>query len=81
MLEDRGLLEEVNKNVRNWRIFDSGRFADNLYEVPHDALIVMGSYGHGLVKDFLFGSTMEMVQSIMPNPLLIVGHRYRPSVA
>lgn len=77
ILVDEELDTQMDENVRKWYFFDKGRFQDNLYEIPHDALIVLGSYGHGLVKELLFGSTMEMVQAVMTNNLLIVGHQYR----
>ncbi|NOY68257.1 MAG: universal stress protein [Deltaproteobacteria bacterium] len=80
ILADAGLETQMDKNVRKWYFFDKSRFQDNLYEISHDALIVLGSYGHGLVKELLFGSTMEMVQSVMTNSMLIVGHQYRAGV-
>lgn len=74
-LEDAGLLEAVRKNVRTWHRSDDGAFEDNLYIVPHDAFLVLGAYGHGLVKELLFGSKMETLQSWMPNNMLLVGPR------
>jgi nucleotide-binding universal stress UspA family protein len=44
-----------------------------LYDVPHNSLIVIGAYGHGIIKDILFGSKMEQVQSAVTNNLLITG--------
>jgi nucleotide-binding universal stress UspA family protein len=44
-----------------------------LYDVPHDALMVLGAYGHGVIKDLLFGSKMEKIQSTVTNNLLIAG--------
>ncbi|MCF8023918.1 MAG: universal stress protein [Desulfobacteraceae bacterium] len=77
IIQQEGLNTEMDKCVRNWRFFESRSLAENLYEVPDDALIVVGAYGHGLVKELLFGSTMEIVQSICPNSMLIVGPNYR----
>jgi hypothetical protein len=62
--------------VRDWHVFEDGEFTNNLYVVPHDALVVMGAYGHGLIKDMVFGSKMELVQSTLPNNLLIAGPRF-----
>lgn len=59
-----------------WIFLDSGDFAENLYEVPHDALVVIGAYGHGLAKELFFGSKMETVQSVLPNAMLIAGPNY-----
>ncbi len=76
VLKEAGLFEEVTSSIREWHLFETGRFEHNLYKVPHNALVVLGAYGHGVVKDMLFGSTMEMVQSNLPNTLLIAGPRY-----
>jgi len=77
-LEERGFGSAMKEDVRRWLFFDNGDISANLYEIPHDALIVIGSHGHGLVKDVMFGSTMEKVQSWMTNSMLIVGPQYRP---
>ena len=50
-----------------------GRFKKLLYEVPSDALVVVGAYGHGAIKEILFGSKMETIQSVLPNTMLIIG--------
>ncbi len=63
--------------VRKWYFFENGNLADNLYHVPHSSLIVAGAYGHGIIKDVLFGSIIETVQTMMPNNLLLVGPNYR----
>lgn len=72
-LESAGLLGDVNQTVRQWHKITDGKFEENLYQVPHDALLVVGAYGHGLIKDLLFGSKMETIQSWMPNNILLVG--------
>jgi len=71
-----GLERAVAVQVRQWRFFKEGRFEENLYEVPHDALLIVGAFGHGVVRDFVFGSMMEKIQSIMPNNFLIAGPNY-----
>lgn len=76
IIEERGLATFVKERVRNWHFFDAGKFEHNLYEVPHDALAVMGAYGHGVVRDVLFGSTMETIQAHLPNTMLIAGPHY-----
>jgi nucleotide-binding universal stress UspA family protein len=73
----RRKLEKPLQDVLNqWTFFEKGRFEDNLYQVPHDALVVLGAYGHGLIKDIVFGSMMEKIQSTISNNLLIAGPRY-----
>jgi len=59
--------------VRHWHKIAESPFEAHLYNVPHDALLVLGAYGHGLIKDLLFGSKMETIQSWMPNNILLVG--------
>jgi nucleotide-binding universal stress UspA family protein len=72
-LRDAGLMDAVRQNVRTWYETSEGAFEDNLYVVPHDAFLVVGAYGHGLVKELLFGSKMETLQAWMPNNMLLIG--------
>ncbi|MEA2061336.1 MAG: universal stress protein [Thermodesulfobacteriota bacterium] len=76
IFEEKGFQQEVETRVRKWHFFNEGKFNHNLYHVPHDALVVLGAYGHGVVKDVFFGSTMELVQSTLPNTLLIAGPNF-----
>ncbi len=76
ILTDNKLDTEVEENVRQWYFFKKGDFKHNLYNVPHDALAVLGAYGHGLVKDVMFGNTMEIIQKTLPNTLLVAGPHY-----
>jgi hypothetical protein len=69
VIQDNGLEEAV----KHWTVFDKGDFKINLYEVPHDALVVLGAYGHGLIKELAFRSKMETIQSVLPNSMLVVG--------
>jgi nucleotide-binding universal stress UspA family protein len=73
---EAGLEAPLTRHLRTWEMAEDGDFARNLYCVPHDALVVVGAYGHGLIKDVLFGSTMETVQTTLPNNLLIVGPNF-----
>jgi hypothetical protein len=77
VIEQENLTEEMEQYVQDWHVFTKGLFEDNLYAVPHDALVVLGAFGHGLIKNILFGSKMEKVQSTISNNLLIVGPNYR----
>ena len=63
----------LQEAMEDWTVFDSGEFKENLYEVPHDALVVVGAYGHGLIKQLALGSKMELIQSVLPNSMVIVG--------
>lgn len=72
-----GLAGDMAKYVNDWHTHNkSVSFEEALYEVPHDALTVLGAYGHGLIREMVFGSKMETIQSIIPNNMLIVGPKY-----
>ncbi|BBO88907.1 universal stress protein [Desulfosarcina ovata] len=66
----------LNNVLGDWTFFEKGRFEDNLFSVPHDALVVLGAYGHGIIRDIMFGSMMEKIQSTISNNLLIAGPKY-----
>ena len=76
VIKDNNLEQEMDYYVNKWHIFEKGSFEENLYEVPHTALVILGAYGHGLIKNFVFGSKMEKIQSNISNNLLIVGPNY-----
>ncbi len=67
------LTEPVKQLSRKWHFYEKDDFDTMLYDIPHNSLIVLGAYGHGLIKDFLFGSKMEQIQSTVTNNLLITG--------
>jgi len=56
----------------DWQVIPGAPTAEKLFAIPHDALVVLGAYGHGKIRA-LFGSTMELVQAELPNPLLVIG--------
>ncbi len=56
-----------------WHFYGDKKFDTMLYEVPHNSLIVLGAYGHGIIKEILLGSKMEHIQSTVTNNLLITG--------
>jgi hypothetical protein len=76
ILEENGLYEPIEKKEIQWWFYDKGELQDNLYDVPHDSLVVVGAYGHGLVKRLVFGSKAELLQTVLPNNLIIVGPYY-----
>ena len=69
--------ESIEPNYTEWLYFEEGDMRENLYAVPSDALVVVGAYGHGVARDLFFGSKMELIQTVLPNPLLIVGPHCR----
>lgn len=76
VVQDQGLQKSLESVLSQWIFFEKGRFVDNLYEVPHNALVVLGAYGHGIIRDIMFGSMMEKIQSTISNNLLIAGPKY-----
>jgi len=76
IIKDRNLEEEMDLYVKQWHFFENRVFEENLYDVPHDALVILGAFGHGVIRNFVFGSKMEKVQSTISNNLLIAGPNY-----
>ncbi len=69
-----GGFEDLLKNKSfEWMFFEKGKVRINFYQVPHDSLVIVGAYGHGMIKEVLFGSFMEEVQTVLPNNMVIVG--------
>lgn len=75
-IKDSGLDGEMKNSVREWHRFEMGKFGDNLYAVPHDALVVLGIYGHSPVKQIFFGSKLQRICAALPNNFLVVGPKY-----
>ena len=73
ILEKNELFEGISKKEVEWLFFAEGSFIENLHEVPVDSLILAGAYGHGHIKELLFGSRMEEIHTSLPNNMLIVG--------
>ena len=76
IVADQELEASLEGVMNRWTFFETGRFEDNLYDVAHNALVVLGAYGHGVIRDIMFGSTMEKIQSTISNNLLIAGPKY-----
>lgn len=73
LIQENGLEEPVDQISKQWFFYEKSEFNAMLYDVPHDSLIVLGAYGHGIIKDLLLGSKMEKIQSTVTNNLLITG--------
>ncbi|RLC26389.1 MAG: hypothetical protein DRH21_02310 [Deltaproteobacteria bacterium] len=76
IIKNENLEEEMDHYVTEWHMFERGKFEENIYDVPHYALVVLGAYGHGLIRNIFLGSKMEKIQSIITNNLLIAGPNY-----
>jgi len=73
MIGKSGLESLIDQYVSQWYFYGNNKFETMLYDVPHDSLIVLGAYGHGIIKEILLGSKMEHIQSTVTNNLLITG--------
>ena len=73
LIQDTELSQAVDQIKGQWHFWEKSELDTMLYKVPHDSLIVLGAYGHGIIKDILFGSKMEHIQSTVTNNLLITG--------
>jgi nucleotide-binding universal stress UspA family protein len=80
VIEEEKLETEMDTRVEKWHFFDQGTIQENLYDVPHDALVVVGAFGHGLIRSLVFGSKLEKIQSVLPNNMLIVGPKYHATI-
>jgi nucleotide-binding universal stress UspA family protein len=74
-LEQAGLAEDLGEGRADWLCFGEGDLRENLYSVDSAALVVAGAHGHGIARDLVFGSKLELIQSELPNPMVIVGPR------
>ncbi len=64
---------EAQIKAFDWQFLAEGDIAQQLYSLPHDGLVMLGAYGKGMIRETLFGSTMEKVQINLPNSLMVVG--------
>ena len=80
LIKKEGLKEPVSQLSQQWHFYEKSNFDKMLYDVPHNSLIVLGAYGHGIIKDILLGSKMEKIQSTVTNNLLITGPYYTISL-
>ena len=71
--ERAGFAEDLAERRVEWLCFEDGDLRENLYAVHSDALVVAGAHGHGVAKDLVFGSKLELIQTELPNPMVIVG--------
>ena len=72
-LERVDLTEDGEVGQVEWLFFEDSDLRENLYAVHSDALVVAGAHGHGVARDLVFGSKLELIQSELPNPMLIAG--------
>ncbi len=64
---------ETQINSLHWTFWDQEEILQSLYDIHHNSLVIMGAYGKNRVREKLFGSTLEKVQSNLANSMIIVG--------
>lgn len=72
-ISEEQLTQDIESNVRDWLLLEHEDIRANIYDIPYDALVVLGAYGKGPIKDIAFGSRMEIVNEDCPNNILVVG--------
>ena len=74
ILNDAGLSERIDRTDSwSWLRFESGTLEEHLMSVPHDSLVVVGAAGDSLIRELVFGSKLELIQTKLPNPIMVVG--------
>ncbi len=73
-IDNQALKNEIDKVINKWHQFNSGDFISNIYNVSHDALVVLGGFHSQRLRNY--SSKMEKIQSVLPNNLLTVGPNY-----
>lgn len=63
----------VDSNEIKWHHCENGSFAEHFYEVPHNALVVLGASDHMGLKNIFFGNRIGRAHAELPNNLLIAG--------
>ena len=76
-LRDARLYDEFNADDGRWQTYDTGTLEENVYDVPHDGLVILGAAGQTLIRELIFGSKLEKIQAALPNPLLVLGPNVR----
>ncbi|PID74135.1 MAG: universal stress protein UspA [Desulfobacterales bacterium] len=76
IIEKEGLSEIVGTRIQEWEFCENRHMEAALYDISPDALIVAGAFGHGLIRDLMFGSVLERMQTVLCNNILIVGPKY-----
>ncbi len=76
ILEEKGGMKELEGVEWRWIFREDQDVKVSLYEVPYDSILVAGSFGSSDVRKVLFGSFTEIIHSVLPNPIVLVGPLY-----
>ncbi len=70
LLSENGLSEV---DFTEWRFWPKQPFINVMNQIPRDALIIIGAYGHGAIRERLMGSKTEMIIHNNANLLMLIG--------
>lgn len=70
-INNQALKNEIDNAINKWHQFDSRDFMSKIFNVSHDALVLLGGFHSQKYRNF--SGKMEKIQSVLPNNLLVVG--------
>ncbi|MGE0084742.1 MAG: universal stress protein [Desulfococcaceae bacterium] len=79
ILKKANLETETKQVLGRWQFFERSSLEEDLYEIPHDALVILGASGRSLLQDMVCGSFLEKLQILISNTMLIAGPKYAVS--
>lgn len=74
LINNQSLRNEMGYVIYKWHQFNGGDFISNIFNVSHEALVLLGGFDSPNHRNF--SSKMEKIQSVLPNNLLAVGPNY-----
>lgn len=78
LLETYPPTKGLTSKISHWYFFTKGEFNQNIFEIPHDSLIIAGIFGHSILKGLTFGGKLESMQENLTNNFLLVGTNFDP---
>lgn len=73
-INNEALKKEIDNVITAWHLFNNGDFISNIFNVSHEALIILGGFRSPKYRNI--SSMMEKIQSVLPNNLLAVGPNF-----
>lgn len=70
-INNQALKNEIDNAINKWHQFNSRDFMSRIFNVSHDALVLLGDFHSQKHRNF--SGKMEKIQSVLPNNLLVVG--------
>jgi len=76
----RNLLHECGcdeTSFHEWKFWKDEPFINVMNQIPRDALVIMGAYGHKAIRAKIMGSKTEMIVKNNANLLMLIGENCR----